>query len=142
MSQNTQFSDVLHVLLHLLKADAPLTSAKIALMLETNPVVVRRMMAGLRNVGLVSSEKGHGGGWVVSCKSESTTMEDIYRAIGSPSIFAMSNRSDDPHCLVQLCVQNALSKEFRRAEAELLRSFRRITLAKLAKEFSARMQDL
>ena len=107
MSQNSQFSDVLHVLLHLMDAEGPMTSAKIGAMLGTNPVVVRRIMSGLRDAGLVSSEKGHGGGWQVSCQPQTTTLADIFAALGSPSIFSIGNRSQNPQCLVELCVQES-----------------------------------
>lgn len=141
MSQNSRLSDVLHILLHLLDADKPMTSAKIGLMLGTNAVVVRRIMSGLRDAGLVSSEKGHGGGWSVSCKPQRTTLADIYAALGSPPMISVGNRSENPQCLVDVCVQEALGSEFRKAEALLLRSFGRITLAKLSAEFSNRMKE-
>lgn len=54
-------SGVLHVLLHMAEADGPITSERLAMMMGTNPVVVRRTMAGLRDLGLVASGKGHGG---------------------------------------------------------------------------------
>jgi DNA-binding IscR family transcriptional regulator len=63
MKQSSQLSDVLHVLLHLAQAQAPLTSEALAGAMKTNPVVLRRLMAGLRDAGFVTSEKGHGGGW-------------------------------------------------------------------------------
>ena len=34
--------------------------------MHTNPVVLRRVMAGLRDRGFVRSEKGHGGGWTLA----------------------------------------------------------------------------
>jgi len=141
MSRNNQLSDVLHILLHLMDAEAPMTSAQIGQMLETNAVVVRRTMSGLRDAGLVSSAKGHGGGWTVSCQPQTTTLADVYAALGSPPIFSLGNRSDNPQCLVELCVQESLRSELSKAEATLIRSFRRIRLSELSKEFSSRIKD-
>ncbi len=48
MKRNSQFSDVLHVLLHMAENDGPSTSEDLARAMQTNPVVLRRLMAGLR----------------------------------------------------------------------------------------------
>lgn len=141
MRRNNQLSDVLHILLHLMDAEEPMTSAQIGKMLETNPVVVRRTMAGLRDAGLVSSEKGHGGGWTISCEPQTTTLADVYAALGSPPIFSFGNRSDNPQCLVELCVQESLGIELKKAEAMMLKSFKRLKLSQLSREFSNRMKD-
>ena len=63
MRQDSRLSRMLHVLIHMDRHDGALTSEVIAAMLNTNPVVIRRTMAGLRDAGYVRSEKGHGGGW-------------------------------------------------------------------------------
>jgi len=62
MRQDNRLSCVLHVLLHMAEAGGPMTSEVLARVLNTNPVVVRRLMGGLREHGYVHSEKGHGGG--------------------------------------------------------------------------------
>ena len=58
-----------------------MTSDELAKVMQTHPVVVRRVMAGLRDSGLVRSEKGHGGGWVLSCNLSDITLGDIYRGV-------------------------------------------------------------
>ena len=63
MRNCSRLAQMLHVLLHMARHERPMTSEAIARMLGTNPVVVRRTMAGLRDVGYVGPEKGHGGGW-------------------------------------------------------------------------------
>lgn len=141
MRQNSRLSDVLHVLLHMLDAKGPMTSHHIGMMLQTDPVVVRRLMAGLRDAGFVSSVKGHGGGWTVSCDPASITLDDIYKALGSPAFFAMGNRSENPECLVEQCVKDALDIELRKAEAMLLAHFRRVTLASLSADFSRKISS-
>ena len=67
MKSNSQLSDVLHVLLHMAEGDGPATSEALAAAMQTHPVALRRLMGGLREAGFVSSAKGHGGGWVLSC---------------------------------------------------------------------------
>jgi DNA-binding IscR family transcriptional regulator len=57
MKKSTKFSDILHILLHMAISKESITSKKLAKSMDTNAVVVRRTMAGLRERGLVSSEK-------------------------------------------------------------------------------------
>ena len=68
--------------------EGPATSEAMAQAMQTNPVVVRRLMAGLRYAGFVSSAKGHGGGWVLSCPLTDITLRDIYEALGAPTLLA------------------------------------------------------
>ena len=139
MRQDSRLSGVLHVLLHVAEQTAPQTSETLARAMNTNAVVVRRIMAGLRDRGLVSSEKGHGGGWTIACDLAAVTLRDIYEALGQPGILAMGNRSETPGCLVEQAVNAALGQAFDEAEALLLHRFGEITLAQLSADFHARL---
>jgi Rrf2 family protein len=132
-------SGVLHVLLHMAEADGPVTSEAMAKSMHTNPVVVRRVLAGLRQAGLVRSEKGHGGGWSIARDLASVTLREIYDALGSPELFAMTNRTESPGCLVEQAVNAALLEAFRDAETLLLRRLGAVTLAALAADFHDRL---
>src|SRR5690349_17442609 len=101
MKRDSRLSGVLHVLLHMLGMDGPATSEQLAQMMGTNPVVVRRTMAGLRGQGFVTSAKGHGGGWVVARDPATITLGDIYRAVGEPTLLALGHRHEMPGCLVE-----------------------------------------
>lgn len=139
MMRNSQLSGILHVLLHMAEQRGPVTSDMLATMMRTNPVVVRRVMAGLRERGYVQSARGHGGGWTLVRDLAAVTLRDIYDAIGSPSLFAIGNRSEAPDCLVEQAVNAALDSSLREAEALLLTSFGKITLAKLHTDFHHRL---
>jgi DNA-binding IscR family transcriptional regulator len=119
----------------------PQTSETLARAMDTNPVVIRRIMAGLREHGLVHSEKGHGGGWTIACDLKTVTMRDIYDALGRPEVLAMGNRADAPGCLVEQAVNAALGQAFDDAETLLLRRFGEITLAQLSADFHARLTE-
>ncbi|MBD8641594.1 Rrf2 family transcriptional regulator [Sphingomonas sp. CFBP 13733] len=139
MRRDTKLSGVLHVLLHMAEVDAPVTSDTMAKAMQTNPVVVRRIMAGLRDAGFVRSEKGHGGGWTIAGDLASITLRDVYVALGSPGLFAMGNRAEAPGCLVEQAVNAALDSAFQDAETLLLDRFGAVTLAELSADFHARM---
>lgn len=121
------------------EANGPVTSEAMAKAMQTNPVVIRRIMAGLRDAGFVRSEKGHGGGWTVTRDLASITLRDVYAALGAPELFALGNRMEAPGCLVEQAVNAALNDAFEEAEALLLNWFGAVTLAALSADFHARM---
>jgi DNA-binding IscR family transcriptional regulator len=139
MSIDTRLSGILHVLLHMAEHRGPVTSEVLARAMHTNPVVVRRVMAGLRDQGLVASTKGHGGGWTIACDMERTTLRHIYEAVGSPALVALGNRSERPTCLVEQAVNAALDETFREAEALMLERLGGVSLAALSADFHRRM---
>ena len=53
------------------------TSETLGPMMGTNPVVIRRMMGGLREAGIVRSEKGHGGGWLLARPLAEVTLSNV-----------------------------------------------------------------
>ncbi|HUQ84506.1 MAG TPA: Rrf2 family transcriptional regulator [Gemmatimonadaceae bacterium] len=139
MKRNSQLSGILHVVMHMADRDEPMTSESLARAMDTNPVVIRRILAGLRAHGYVRSEKGHGGGWTLACDLSTTTLRDIYAALGCPPLLAMSNRTESPGCVVEQAVNNALDQAFRDAEALLLARLSEVTLAALSNEVRGRL---
>ncbi len=139
MRRDSRLSVALHALLHI--ADAGLlTSEQMAAQGETNPVVMRRTMAGLRTAGIVRSEKGHGGGWSLVRPLEDVTLFDVYKALGEPTVLAIGNRSESPGCLVEKAVNRALAEAFEAAEARLVKELRGITLASLARDIGPHLR--
>lgn len=139
MRTDSRLSGVLHVLLHMAEHDGPITSEALASAMGTNPVVIRRIMAGLRDQGYVRSEKGHGGGWTLSCDLAKVTLYEIYSALGSPSLLAIGNRTEDPRCLVEQAVNGALDQAFQDAQALLLARLQQVTLSMLSADFHQRL---
>jgi Rrf2 family protein len=141
MRRDSRLSGVLHVLLHMAEAGEPLTSETLAKAMHTNPVVVRRVMSGLREAGFVHSVKGHGGGWSIACDLSTVSLYDVYIALGAPEPFALGNRTENPDCLVEQSVNAALDDAFQEAEALLLKHMRTVSLASLAEDFKKRFAN-
>jgi tRNA (cmo5U34)-methyltransferase len=139
MKRNGQLSDGLHVLLHLAEHDGPLTSETLAKGLSTHPVVIRRILAGLRDHGYVRSEKGHGGGSSLACSLSDLTVRDVYTALGSPSLLAIGNRMEAPVCQVEQAVNATLDQACEAAEALLLARLGQVTLARLRSDLHDRL---
>ncbi|MEQ1953868.1 Rrf2 family transcriptional regulator [Mesorhizobium sp. CN2-181] len=135
MRHDSRLSATLHALLHMAEQDLPMTSGELATCMGTNPVVVRRTMAGLREAGFVRSEKGHGGGWEIACDLSAVTLRDIYDALGAPTLLAIGVHIESPSCLVEQAVNRALTPAFAEAEALLISRLGTVTLAALADDF-------
>lgn len=138
MKRDSRLSTVLHALLHMAERGEPMTSADLAACMGTNPVVVRRTMAGLRDAGFVRSTKGHGGGWEIACDLSAVTLRDVYQALGSPALLAVGVHLEGPHCLVEQAVNHTLTDAFAEAERVLAKRLGGVTLAQVADDFGRR----
>lgn len=106
-----------------------MTSAELALCMDTNPVVVRRTMAGLRDNGFVQSEKGHGGGWVIARPLAEISLLDIHESLGEPDVIGFSNKDEMSGCLIEQAVNRELDATMEEMRDVFKARMRTITLA-------------
>jgi DNA-binding IscR family transcriptional regulator len=139
MKRNGQFSVALHCLVHLIEPGGqPARSEDLARCIETNSVVVRRVMGRLRDAGLVESARGHGGGWTLRAELEPTTLAIIHRALGSPSMLAIALPDPGSSCLVEQSVAHALGGVLQIAERAVDQALATVTLADFARDIASR----
>jgi len=141
MNVSTRFTVALHVLT--LLASSPkraLTSEYIAGSVNTNPVVVRRLLGFLRRVGMVASQPGSGGGWELSANPEKLTLRDVRRAIEEGSPFSMHSQQPNPRCPVGKNIQQALSPIYEEAERTLEKELAHTTIASLLRSVEKRAE--
>lgn len=141
MKLDTRLSSVLHLVLHMAEAGNPLTSETMAEMLGTNPVVVRRTMSGLRKARIVTSTKGHGGGWVLERALNEITLADIHAALGHPALLAFGNRNDNPQCLVEQAVNARMAATMNEVQELVLQRLGAVTLADIRSDFADKHKD-
>lgn len=134
---------MLHALLHMAEHEtrtgSAMTSDQLSVCLSTNPVVVRRTMAGLREQGLVASEKGHGGGWRLAKSLDQVTLGQVNTALGEPGLIPEAPPVEAEGCLIEAAVNDALGETYAAARALLVARLNEITLADLAADFSRRL---
>jgi Rrf2 family protein len=105
LKRNGRLSLALHTLGHMaIDPDRVLTSADIAAHAGTNPVVVRRILGQLRKSGLLTSEKGHAGGWKLAHDPENITLADVYVALGE-RLVGFDRTSGEAECSVEKALQ-------------------------------------
>jgi DNA-binding IscR family transcriptional regulator len=127
----TRFSVATHILL-MMAADPAgrLTSPRIADSVNTNPVVVRRIMRLLARAGLVRVRRGQGGA-VLGRPAERITLDDVWNAVNpqpAPPLLPL-HPHPDPQCPVGRHVPRLLAESFDAAEAAMRRALARVSLA-------------
>lgn len=106
---NSRFSVAIHILSLIATTSdkSQLTSDYIAGSVNTNPVVVRRMIGKLKKAGLLTSQSGIAGyGLVIEPKNLS--LLSIYRAIDGPEQLFAIHDEPNPACAVGRQIQHTL----------------------------------
>lgn len=141
MAANTRFAVAIHAMGMLAYGDEmPVTSNFIAHSVNTNPVVVRRIMAQLTKHGLVEAKLGAGGGSRLTRSPESITLADIYLALEEGSLFQIPFLSETHDCPVGRNVGPVLNRVLMGAEKGLLAILRAITLAEVIGKIMRRVK--
>lgn len=134
MMRSERLSAALHVLLHMAEQpERPMTSEEMAACAGTNAVVIRRTFAGLREAGIVSSVKGHGGGWRLARAASSVSLAEIQQALGE-RVISLTSVVEPPRCLLLRAVVHALDEAVQEAEQVLDRRLSTLSLADLASD--------
>ncbi|MEO1550646.1 MAG: Rrf2 family transcriptional regulator [Pseudomonadota bacterium] len=120
MKRNSRLSLALHTLGHMAgEPDRVRTSAEIAEHAGTNPVVVRRVLGKLREAGLLTSEKGHAGGWKLARPPRQITLADVYLALDE-SLIATDSDDQVPSCSVEHALHRRVTGVMKDIEQSLI----------------------
>ena len=127
MAANSQFSMAVHVLTMLANAgDGPVKSECIAASVNTNAVVIRRLVSQLNQAKLVSSQTGASGGTRLARVAGEISLAEIYKAVCCGEIFALHPRSPNQDCPVGRNIEAVLcnlQKEIDRSVNEKLAQY-------------------
>ncbi len=111
MAANSQFSIAVHVLAVLAKyGDERVKSDILAESVNTNAVVIRRLLCSLNQANLVVSQTGGGGGTMLAKKPPTISLLEIYRAVSPVEIFALHRQKPNPNCPVGKNIEAVLSR--------------------------------
>lgn len=99
MSTNSRFAVAVHTLaLMAVAGDEPIKSDQVAGSVNTNPVVIRRILCALARAELITSQKGAAGGSKLAREPGQITLLDVYRAVEEGSVFALHRRLPSRRC--------------------------------------------
>ncbi len=139
---SSKLSVGIHILAALvMEPDEALTSGFIASSVNTNPVVIRRLMGLLREAGFVDSKKGVGGGWVLKLDPARITFLDVLRALEPhDEVFALHRGQINPLCPLSCNIQGALSEVYADAYEAMAAQLAQSTLAGFVATLQARIK--
>ena len=127
MAANSQFSMAVHVLTVLARFEGEkVKSEKIACSVNTNPVVIRRLLGQLGQANLVESQTGAAGGTRLARCPKEITLAEVYKAVSCGEVFALHGRSPDKNCPVGRNIEAVLcglQKEIDKSVGEKLSQY-------------------
>ncbi|MBM4762901.1 Rrf2 family transcriptional regulator [Bacillus sp. B15-48] len=128
---NSDFVIALHSLVLLANLpDHMANSETIAENVCTNPARIRKVMSILRKNGYVKTKEGIGGGYILSCNPEKTTLSQVYLAISAGSLKPHWCTGDpDQTCIISSNTQYVMDNIFYEAEEYLQNYLKEITIS-------------
>lgn len=107
----------------------PVTSADLAGSVNTNPVIIRRLLLSLKRARLIETRKGAGAGSRITRSPQRINLAEIYRAVEEHEPFTAPAKKPNANCPVGNCIRKTLEKVFHSAERALERDLEKTTLA-------------
>ena len=134
MAVNCRFAFGVHLLSLLAHfPDENFSSDKLAFTINTNAVVVRRMLLDLKSAGIVETQRGPGGGTRLAQPAGEITLAQIHRAVaGEIEIFGAHPNLPAQQCFVGSKIQGILEGISRRVANAVERELDAISLADVA----------
>ena len=111
------------------KEGDPVNSTMLAGSVNTNPVIIRRLLLSLQRARLVETRKGAGSGSRLSRSPGRINLAEVYRAVEAVEPFASPSRKANTACPVVHCIRETLNQVFASAENAMERDLEKTTLA-------------
>lgn len=101
MVASSKLAVALHVVISLAYHEGQLvTSERIAESVNTNPVVIRRILGELAQAGIVEARRGKSGGACLARPADRIRLIDVYRAVDGMVPFCLPPKTGNPRCPV------------------------------------------
>ncbi|EMA45088.1 Rrf2 family transcriptional regulator [Halococcus saccharolyticus] len=128
---NTRFQAGVHTLVVLAVWDRPTTSETISYSVDTNPVVVRRLLGDFQEAGVVRSQRGRSGGFELARSPEEITLLDVYRTVDTGPLFQSYDDYPNEECPVGCRMPEVLNDMLASAERAFEERLADVTIASL-----------
>jgi Rrf2 family protein len=128
---NSQFAMAVHILTVIARGgDTAAKSDQIAKSVNTNPVVIRRLLSQLNRNGLVTSHTGASGGTRLAKAPSDIKLVDIYRSIACGEVFSLHG-SPNQDCPVGRSVEAVLCNLQKEIDSSVASTLEQHTLAEV-----------
>jgi Rrf2 family protein len=130
MTGNTRFAASVHILAYLAyRQGTAVPSAEIAASVDTNPVVIRRLLSALVQARLVEATKGAAGGFALASTPANITLREVYRAVESKPHRGLDHFEPNHRCPVGAKIGAILQSVYVKAQASMEAELARVSLA-------------
>lgn len=142
MKYSTKLSDTIHLMAFLCLAEGgPMTSAKIAESVKTNPAYIRQLMSALKKAGLISSAQGQTN-TTLTRSPEQISMLDIYRAVEGEKPLLHLDIHTNPECGVGVNIQLSIGDFYREVQMAAEKQMQGITLQDILERYYERTEGM
>ena len=136
---NQQFTFAVHILTALaFSPEEVIGSETLAASVNTNPVVVRRLLLALRRARLIETLTGRHGGARLRKKPNRISLVEIYDAVESRPLIPINERKALKQCHVSCNMKSIMSCVAESTEEAVRKHLRTITLAQLVRKVHSR----
>jgi Rrf2 family protein len=140
MRTNCRFALAVHLLTLLsCKEGRRGTSDSLGASVNTNPVVIRRILNLLRASGIIETHKGAGAGSTLARCPSQITLAQIYRAVEKEEPFLFPLRKPKEDCPVGQRIKTVLQAVFASVETALESELNKTTLADICQSLGGRL---
>lgn len=108
--------------------EEPLKSEQVAESVNTNPVVIRRILLELADAGLVVSQTGSLGGSRLANDPARTTLLDVYQALEGGGVFSLHRQPPSRDCPVGVNIETVLGDVFLEVDSAVEQVLGKITI--------------
>jgi Rrf2 family protein len=132
MTGNSRFAVSVHILAYLAyRQGVAVPSAEIASSVDTNPVVIRRLLSCLVKSKIVTAQKGATGGFSLAQPAAKITLRDIYQSVEPNPSYGLAHFAPNAKCPVGAKIQSILHTAFVKAQAAMETELAEVTLASI-----------
>ncbi len=136
---NQQFTFAVHIMTALAFSSGEVVGSQtLAASVNTNPVVVRRLLLALRRAGLIETFAGKHGGARLRDEPGAISLVDIYDAVEPRPVIPVNERKALRQCQVSCNMKRIMSHVAEGAEDAVRKHLRGITLAQLVRKVRSR----
>ena len=136
---NQQFTFAVHIMTALgFSAGEVIGSRRLAASVNTNPVVVRRLLLALRRARLIETFPGKHGGARLRKEPREISLMDVYDAVEPRPVIPVNERKAFRKCRVSCSMKEIMNGVAQSTEAAVRKHLSSITLAELVRGIRAR----
>jgi Rrf2 family protein len=139
VTRNSRFAVSVHILAYLaFRGDSTaVPSAEIAASVDTNPVVIRRLLSALVKARLVRAQKGATGGFTLARRADEVSLLEVYRAVEPEPTYGLNHFTPNRRCPVGAKIEDVLAAVFAKAQSGMEAELARVSLAEVEGQLHA-----